>query len=60
MAGLSLHLCNTVYMILENTFKKIVYSWIYTEYYYVGNSTELQTPERHASSDYSLGLNTLN
>lgn len=47
-------------MILENMFKYVIYSWIYTEYYYLGNSTELQTPERHVPSDYNLGLKTVN
>lgn len=60
MAGISLHWYNTIHMILENMFKYIINSWIYTEYYYLGNSTELQTPERHVSSDYSLRLKTLN
>lgn len=60
MAGISLHLYNTVHMILENMFKYVIYSRIYTKKYCLGNSTELQTPERHVSSDYNLGLKTLN
>lgn len=44
-------------MILENMF--VIYSWFYTEYYYFGNSNEIQTPERLVYSDYDLGLKTL-
>ena len=52
MAGISLHLYNTVHMILENMFKYVISSWIYTEYYYLGSSTELQ-------KDMSLVTTTL-
>lgn len=46
MAGISVCLHNTADMILENMFKYIIFSWIFTKYYYFGKSTELQTAER--------------
>lgn len=46
MAGINLHLHNTVDMILVSMFKYIIFSWTCTKYYYFGKSTDLQIAER--------------